>query len=138
MSLKKLTESAEDYRGQFDHKLRIVSIPNLKAMCEHLSGTCHRFFLDSVKGKYARVMYNNPDEYGHKSPIVALFQVIEHCGTIGAILTIDKVVNCPNDCEDWRAFEQLLECPTVWRLGAGAKEWRTQVQRQEELLRSTT
>lgn len=123
-----------DYSGQFDHKLRIVSLPNLEAMCERVSSMCHRFYVESVKGKYARIEYNNPDEWGYSHLIVALFPIIDYGGTIGVILDINKVLYCGADCEDWQAFEQLIDCPELWRKNSEATDWHT----KEEIEAQTT
>lgn len=58
-------------RIQDDRQVRIVALDNLIAMCEHVSGMCHRWEVLPYKpgAKTVRVQYANPDEWGADHPI---------------------------------------------------------------------
>ena len=84
--------------SQFDHKVRVVSLPNLRAMCARVSGTCHRFdvcgpmrHLFPVTGSFpaVRVEYSNPNEYGTEYPIIAVFPVVYIYGPDSPAVILD-------------------------------------------------
>lgn len=106
-------------KTQQDTKVRMVALENLKAMCKKISGVCHRFWVEKVGQNRVYVCYSNPDEYGNEAPITAVFP----CYSSGWKEDEDnpRVVLEPikytggRDEEDWQAFFQLYDCPTLWR-----------------------
>lgn len=60
-------------KTQFDHKVRTVSLENLRAMCARASGVCHRYEVIKVSRSRVHVQYSNPDEYGTPNPVTAVY-----------------------------------------------------------------
>lgn len=122
---------------QADHKVRIVALSNLAAMCKRISGMCHRYTFDADRvTRYARVEYSNPDEYGHERPLTALYPVIrDHFGKDlhGVILATPHRVIGKTDSEDWQKFEILRDCPILWR-DPQTKKWRSEAEIAKELV----
>lgn len=112
-----------------DTKSRVVSIDVLKAMCDHISGTCHRFSVDEPKStaRFVKVYYSNPDEYGNDHPVAACYPIFNH-RMFSAVETLvvlhaARYVGCKD--EEWQAFDQLLDCEhMVYNNG----EWLTEFQ----------
>lgn len=126
---------------QFDHKIRVVSLANLKAMCERVSGMCHRYSVTKVSKGYVSVQYSNPDEYGAETPMVALFPVWSRYGKdeseLGVILEIHKVQFNNWSGEGWQAFQSLIDCPVLWRdTKDGA--WLTTEETREKVTKEST
>lgn len=119
---------------QSDQKIRIVALSNLRAMCERVSGVCHRYQVTSVSRSRVHVEYSNPDEYGHESPMVAVFPCFP--GTFhtaenpSVVLDILRVLHDTNDGEGWQSFQPLLDCPTLWR-GPEKQTWQTHAEIRE-------
>lgn len=100
---------------QFDQNKRVISIHNLTAMCDRISGVCHRFAVDKVTRSRVHVSYSNPDEYGNENPMVAVFPCYPAgWDTTAVILDITRIINDTWDGEGWQAFQPLLDCPTLW------------------------
>lgn len=99
---------------QFDHRERVVSEENLRAMCDRVSGTCHRYHIQKITERYCYVEYSNPDEYGSEHPMVAVFPVY-HTLHVHIILDIVKVMYDSWQGEGWQAFQILMDCPSLWR-----------------------
>jgi hypothetical protein len=114
---------------QQDTKIRMVALVNLRAMCERISGVCHRWQVTSVSRSRVHVEYSNPDEYGSERPVTAVFP----CYPSGFADDKDNprvVLDAlryfgGRDSEDWQAFFQLYDCPVLWRRGEG-EPWRTE------------
>lgn len=113
-------------KTQMDARSRIVSLENLKAMCEHVSGTSHRFSVESVSNTRVRVTYSNPDEYGSSHPITATFPcyLSGDAGNPTVVLEYTKVTG---DDEAWQSFEVLRDCPSLFR-DARTGKWRSHLQ----------
>ena len=121
-------------RTQFDMQKRIVSLENLKAMCEHISGMAHKYEVSKVSRSRVHVTYSNPDEYGNPRPIVAVFAAIPSAEVENPGIVLD-LLRCIGDQDgyDYQAFDQLLYCPTLYRfIGPGWQpnmwEWKTRQQ----------
>lgn len=106
---------------QSDQKIRVVALSNLRAMCERVSSTYHRYSVVSVSRSRVHVEYSNPDEYGNEHPMTAVFPNYttqwpkQDEGTPFIVLDILRVLHDNCDGEGWQAFEPLLGCPTLWR-----------------------
>lgn len=106
-------------KTQSDSRVRMVGLANLAAMCEYVSGVCHRFTMDepSKSARFVRVTYSNPDEYGSDRPVTALYPLVRDChgkGEHTALLMIHSVINA-SDSEDWQAFGAVEDCASLWR-----------------------
>jgi hypothetical protein len=121
-------------KTQQDCKERVVALENLEAMCKRISGICHRYEVTKVSRSRVHVTYSNPDEYGYENPMTAVFP----CYPSGwpddkdnprVVLDYLRVINDTWDGEGWQAFEQLRDCPTLWR---GEKGWRSHKQIRED------
>lgn len=105
---------------QQDHNVRVVALTNLRAMCKRVSGFCHRFEVEKVTRTRCYVSYSNPDEYGHESPMIAVFPIYpsgwpddaENPRVVLEILTVQRD-NWHG--EGWQAFSPLLDCPVLYR-----------------------
>lgn len=103
---------------QSDSKVRVVSLSNLEAMCEQISGTCHKYRVSKVSRSRVHVEYSNPSEYGSPRPIYAVFP----CYGENVVLDYLNVLE-GNDKglqgEGWQSFEQLRDCPVMFRSPEG-------------------
>lgn len=99
---------------QSDTKVRVVSVSNLEAMCEQISGIAHRYRVSKVSRSRVTVEYSNPSEYGSPRPIYAVFP----CYGENVVLDYLNVLE-GNDRslagEGWQSFEQLRDCPVMFR-----------------------
>lgn len=104
-------------RTQSDTRERVVSLDNLKAMCERLSGVCHVYSVTVVSRSRVHVEYTNPDEYGSDYPMTAVFPCFpgEEPDNPRVLLSILRVLRDSWDGEGWQAFDPLVNCPTLWR-----------------------
>ena len=116
-------------RLQMDHKVRTVALTNLYAMCERVSGMCHRFEVESVSANRVGVSYSNPDEYGNESPMTAYFPSWPICSSDPAnrvvVLDMTSLEGDTWDGGGWQAFSPLLDCPSLWRSTPDATDWGT-------------
>jgi hypothetical protein len=125
---------------QFDQNPRWVSINNLRAMCERVSGcVCHQFKVEKITPRFIYVSYSNENEYATPNPMIAVFPRLDfHKGEIGAVLEYHNIINDSWDGEGWQAFEAIRDCPKLWRnLEDGI--WRTEKEieaRRQTLLTS--
>lgn len=115
---------------QFDYAIRTVSLPNLQAMCERISGTCHRFAVTKVSRSRVHVEYSNPDEYGNESPMTAVFACYPSGfgpENIAIPMEILRVINDSEDGEGWQNFEPLTGCEPLYAKLDNKKfhSWRT-------------
>jgi hypothetical protein len=111
---------------QYDGTVRTVAIANLEAICERLSGTCHRFAVESVGKHTVKVSYSNPNEYGSEYPIYASFPCWQDFDTTVVALSILRVSKAPGwHGEEWQAFVPLtMDAPKLWR-NPETNEWQT-------------
>lgn len=119
-------------KTQFDHSKRVVSLENLRAMCKHASGMCHRYEVSKITRSRVHVKYSNPDEWGYSHPMTAVFP----CYPGGfdndnpdIVLDLVRVLGDNWDGEGWQAFQILLDCPQLFR--SHALKWET----REEIFR---
>lgn len=118
---------------QMDSKKRVVALSNLEAMCKRISGTCHRFSVSKVNAHRCYVEYSNPNEYGTENPMTAVFpcwaghgQSMFACDDdCYVVLDILDVRNDSWDGEGWQAFQELIDCPELYRQSVDSNEWRT-------------
>jgi hypothetical protein len=128
-------------KTQSDQKLRTVSLDNLHAMCERISGWSRAYRVESVSRSRCHVSYCNPDEYGSPRPIVAVLPVLPgwldtcRAGSAGSAAPVGdrenpRIVLEPlrylyvaDVVDPWQEFLPLLDCPTLWRTTAGV--WRS-------------
>lgn len=112
---------------QFDHSVRIVSLANLEAMAKRISGVCHRFTVSNVSANRVYVTYSNPDEYGNESPITCAFP--RYAGGFNSVAVVleyvGRITGAQGDSEAWQAFEQIKDCPQLWR-DPNSGEWKTE------------
>jgi len=108
-----------------------VALSNLEAMCEHVSGTCHRYSVSYVSPgqHWVKVDYSNPDEWGNESPMTAVFPAFRSPwpgdkDNPRVVLTIIRIVRDNWHGEGHQAFEPLLACPALFRNGLDG-EWKT-------------
>lgn len=109
---------------QFDNRPRVVALANLKAMCERVSGMCHRYTVEKVTKRFVHVSYSNPDEWGSAHPMVAVFPC--YLGNEDAVRVVLEYHDVKHDNwhgEGWQAFECLRDCPELWRGPDG--KWKT-------------
>lgn len=118
-------------KTQFDSNIRVVAMSNLKAMCERVSGVCHRFAVSKVTNNRVRVAYSNPDEWGNQHPIEAEFPCypsdFDGADNPSVVLHMVRLIGAKGDTEAWQSFAPLLDCPRLWRTPHyGADKWHTE------------
>lgn len=107
-------------KTQQDTTVRLVALENLKAMCEHVSGTCHRYWVERVTRSRVWVGYSNPNEYGSERPMFAVLPCFpsdfaDDAENPRVLLDPLRIVHDDADGEGWQSFGMLWECPTLWR-----------------------
>lgn len=104
-------------KTQFDHNVRVVSLENLKAMCERVGGTCHKFTVVKETANRVFVQYSNPDEYGNPRPIIAVYPSWPTGILDGSPAVALNMINCTGDRDGYgyQAFFQLEDCPELFR-----------------------
>ena len=117
-------------KTQFDSQIRVVSLENLKAMCERVSGVCHRYAVSKIGPTRVRVAYSNPDEYANESPIEAEFPCypsdFDGQDNPSVVLHMVRLIVARGDTKAWQSFQPLLDCPQLWRTPHyGADKWQT-------------
>ena len=117
-------------KTQSDTEQRVVNLTNLEAMCDRVSGFCHRFTVTKVTKTRVYVEYSNPDEWAHDQPVTAVFpcypnQFDDDGSNPDVVLQILRVIGDPGDRNElWQAYFPLLECPRLWR-SPDTQEWKT-------------
>lgn len=109
-----------DMKTQQDTQVRVVSLENLKAMCERASGTCHRYWIEDYSKTRVKVGYSNPSEYGSENPMFAVFPAYpsvwaEDEENPRVVLDMLKIVHDSWGSEGWQAFDPLLLLPVLYR-----------------------
>jgi hypothetical protein len=103
---------------QSDSKIRVVSLSNLEAMCQQVSGHCHTYRVSKVSRSRVHVEYSNPSEYGSPRPIYAIFP----CYGENVVLDYLNVLEGNDkslDGEGWQSFEVLRDAPVMFRSPEG-------------------
>jgi hypothetical protein len=103
----------------------VVSLNVLQEACRRVSGTCHRFDVETSRNR-AYLTYSNPDEYASEFPMTAVLPLWvsdwpeKDYATI--VLTILRVKNDNWNGEGWQAFDGVLD--VARRLTRGREgEW---------------
>jgi len=104
-------------KTQFDWSKRVVSLENLRAMCDYSSGTAHRFWIEKQTKNRVYVAYSNPDEYGSESPMLAVFPIYPNSFDDNPCVVLDivNVIRDNWDGEGWQSFDPIMDCPKLWR-----------------------
>ncbi len=111
-------------KTQYDGKSRVVAVENLRAMCEHVSGTCHRYWIETVSRSRVTIGSSNPDEYARERHMFAVFPCVpnpfDKDGDNPFVLltgpgSLLRVVNDDRDGEGWQCFQILRDCPVMFR-----------------------
>lgn len=114
-------------KTQFDNSVRVVSLDNLRAMCERISGVCHRYSVVKVSRSRVHVEYSNPDEYGTARPMVAVFpcypSTFDCYDNPAVVIEYIRIMQDNQDGEGWQSFECLRDCPQLFRGPDG--QWST-------------
>lgn len=111
---------------QFDSQHRIVHLDNLRAMCEHHSGMCHRYWIERVTPSRVTLGYSNPDEWGAARPVFARFPIVPlYPDTVCVLLSPLWVSGGAHESEEnWQAFELVTNGPEMW-LDPRDESWKT-------------
>ena len=115
-------------RTQYDGKARVVALSNLRAMCDRVSGVCHRYHVVKVTANRVYVEYSNPNEYGTEYPITAVYPSFP--SDDGCFVVLDWMLRCTGavdgDGSEEQAFDCLVTSETLWRSNPDKNDWRTQ------------
>lgn len=109
-------------KTQQDNKVRMVALANLEAMCKHVSGVCHRYWIEEVTKTHVKVGYSNPDEYANDDPTYATYPCYPSTwqdDEDNPRVVLDMVYCEHDDDEDnpeaWQSFDAIQDCPTLYR-----------------------
>lgn len=105
-------------KTQQDSHVRVVALENLRAMCDRVSGTAHRYTVSKVSRSRVHVEYSNPDEYATDHPVTVVFPCYPsnwlQDGADNPRILFDPL-RLFGDGADWDMFSPLESCPTLWR-----------------------
>lgn len=122
-----------DFTSQGDHKVRVVTLANLLAMCENASGIVHTYEVVGAPSAYrVSVVYSNPDEYGNEVHVLFRlpvypndfeprnpFVVMVVASAVGGRNTFDREAA-------WQTFDAaVLSGPELFRTAPRSNDWRT-------------
>lgn len=107
-------------KTQFDHPVRIVSLENLKALCDRASGHSHTYRVIKVSRSRVHVEYSNPDEYGNPRPIVAVFPCYPSTfdgAENPAIVLGDctRIIGGSEEYDPIQSFDPIISGPVLYR-----------------------
>ena len=121
-------------KTQFDNKVRVVSLENLKAMCERCSGTCNGYHIGKVTTNRVHVWTNTSssesESFGH--PVTAVFPAwpsgFDGKENPSVALEIMRVIGETDDDYDAsQEFWPLLDCEPLCRsLKDGKELWQSE------------
>lgn len=102
---------------QFDSAVRVVSVENLKAMCDQVSSVSHKYWVEppTKAGQFVRLTYSNPDEHAHWHRMTAWLPRFFHGKAELVVLMVVNVVHDNWEGEGWQAFETVLSYPALYR-----------------------
>jgi hypothetical protein len=120
-------------KTQQDNQVRLVALENLHAMCERVSGVCHRYRVERVTKTRVHVSYSNPDEYGSECPLVVVFPCYpssfpDDKDNPRVILDVVRVYGGRDSFDRDSAadtFYELMHEPVLWRNPTDGK-WSTE------------
>ena len=118
-------------RINYDDQNRVVSLPNLRAMCNRVSGCyCHQFEVSKITDTSVTVAYSNEDEYAHEHPMYARFPAFVDTifGERTLYIVIGHLLSVTHDNwdgEGWQAFQPLMDCPKLFKTSSDKEEWKT-------------
>lgn len=99
---------------QADYKVRVVTLDNLKAMCEYVSGSyCHKYEVTKATPSRVWVSYSNEDEWAYEHPIHAVYRKTSDHNPMVFL----EILRCvpDSDGKNYRHFDLLHDCPQLWR-----------------------
>lgn len=120
-------------KAQFDSKVRVVSVENLRAMCKRMSSIAHTYEVTQVSKSRVHVTYSNPSEYGTPNPMTAVFPCYpldvrdKESDNHAVVLEYLRIINDHEGGEGWQDFEELRDCPQLWRAPQDGK-WYTEAE----------
>lgn len=116
--------------AQYDAKVRLVGLSNLKAMCRRLSGVSHRYGVTQITPTRVWVEYSNPDEYGSADPVAIALPAFEdkELQTILVLFYIIGTKNAGAVDDLWQAYIPLWDCPEIFRPWRDSEEWLTKAE----------
>lgn len=105
---------------QADDEIRVVALSNLRAMCEYVSGVCHRWHVSRITKSRVYVTYTNPDEYGTEHPVTAAFPCYPSGfakGDDGLLIVLDvvKVTSGRDEYDPVQFFWPIIDGPKMFR-----------------------
>jgi hypothetical protein len=118
-------------KTQFDNKVRVVSLENLKAMCERVSGVSNGYHIDKITTNRVYVSTNTATA----GSVTAIFPcwpskfAIDGKDNPSVALDILRITGATDDDYDAsQEFDLLLDCEPLYRSIAddGAEIWRTE------------
>ena len=119
-------------KTQFDHQIRVVSLENLRAMCEMVSGSfCHKYRVTKISRSRVHIEYSNENEYACPNPMVAVFPIYpsgnrpEDKDNPSVVLEYLNILYDNCNGEGWQCFEILRDCPILWR-DPNTGQWQTE------------
>lgn len=97
------------------YQLKGMTITEIAQVCRAISGTCHRYKIESVTRSRVKISYSNPNEYGSERPIFAyypivLYQANNDQGTIACL----EFGHYTGAGEDWQAFYAITCARVEW------------------------
>jgi len=119
-------------KTQFDYNVRVVSLANLAAMCERMSGMCNGYHIDKVTTNRVYVRTNSSpsddESFGHSVTAVfpawpSTFDGKENPTVALDILRI--IGETEDETEASQYFEPLMDCDQLWR-NPETGEWQTE------------
>lgn len=121
-------------KTQFDNKVRVVSLENLKAICERYSGTCNGYHVDKVTTNRVYISTNTSasetESFGHT--VTAVFPAwpsgFDGKENPSVALEIMRVIGETDDDYDAsQEFWALLDCEPLYRSLKDDKElWQSE------------
>lgn len=114
-------------RTQFDSRVRVVALDNLRAMCAKASGWAHQYEVSKVSRSRVHVTYSNPDEYGNPRPVTAVFpcypSIHDYDDTDNPRIVLDAL-RVIGDDDHGTAYQSIdaavIQAPSVWRANAAS------------------
>ena len=121
-------KTTTNLRTQADMTERVVALANLIAMCNRISGMCHKFEVVKLASHSVHVQYSNPDEYGRNEPVTAVYPAFKNSfdgkdNPFVILHAVRYIGATGRNEESWQAFMQLTDCEPLFR--TSSDEWQT-------------